>query len=57
MVEQSLREMFVQAAAGAAGALDKSRQSRAVVDQTVQEINRLLAQMSESSWWNSWDLQ
>lgn len=45
--------MFVQAAAGAAGALDISRQSRAEVDRTLQDVNRLLAQMGESSSWTS----
>lgn len=42
----------MQAAAGAAGALDKSRQSRAAVEQTLQEVNSLLAQISESSFCN-----
>lgn len=44
--------MFEQAAAGAAGALEQSRRSRAAVEQTLQELNGLLAQISESSFCN-----
>lgn len=43
-----LEDASAQAAAGAAGALDISRQSRAEVDRTLQDVNRLLAQMGQT---------